>query len=525
MQGTIDRLTESFRVYLPHVLGALVILIIGWIVAAIISGVVRSAVRRTGIGERLGRLAGQREGASSNAHGVAGTAVFWLIMLFVLVAAFQTLQLTLITQPLTDLLNLVFAYLPRLIGAAILVLIAWIVARILRTVVTRLLQAANIDQRLSGAPAEAQPLVAGSTARLQAPPPPPLSQTLGEVVYWLVFLLFLPAILSALQLPGILVPVQSLLNRVLAFIPNIVAAGLILLVGWFVAGLVQRIVTGLLAGIGVDRLSERVGLAEGLGSRRLSGVLGLVVYVFIIIPVAIAALNALNLDAVSAPASNMLNTLLAAIPRIFAAILTLVIAYVVARVVSRLVTDLLEGFGFDRILPRLGFSRPAAPGERTLSQVAGQLLLVAIMLFAAIEASQVLGFILLATLIVDFTRLAGHILLGVIIFAIGLYLANQAARLVRESNVEQAGLLALGTRIAILVLSGAMALRQMGIANDIINLAFGLLLGAIAVAAAVAFGIGGREVARRQLERWTRTVEPSQLVPPTVPGADILDRP
>ncbi len=69
-------------------------------------------------------------------------------------------------------------------------------------------------------------------------------------------------------------------------------------------------------------------------------------------------------------------------------------------------------------------------------------------------------------------------------------------------------------RVAILVLAGATALRQMGIADSIINLAFGLVLGAVAVAAA--FGIGGREVAREQLEKLRDQLESD---PPDVPPA------
>ena len=59
-------------------------------------------------------------------------------------------------------------------------------------------------------------------------------------------------------------------------------------------------------------------------------------------------------------------------------------------------------------------------------------------------------------------------------------------------------------RVAILVLAGAMSLRQMGLANEIVVLAFGLIVGAVAVAAAIAFGIGGRDVAKRKLEEWLK---------------------
>ncbi len=250
-----------------------------------------------------------------------------------------------------------------------------------------------------------------------------------------------------------------------------------------------------------------MGLAPVLGEQRLSGLLGLVVYVLILIPVLIAAFNALALEAITRPASNMLNAILEAIPAIFAATLVVVIAYVVGRVAAGLITNLLTGVGFNVVLTRLGLGKEPAEGERTPSEIVGYLVLVAIMLFAAIEASRLLGFVLLADLVAQFTAFAGQVILGLIIFAIGLYLANLAAKTVRASGVAQAGLLAMAARVSILALAGAMALRQMGLANEIINLAFGLLLGAIAVAVALAFGLGGRELAARELEEWLQSVK------------------
>lgn len=82
---------------------------------------------------------------------------------------------------------------------------------------------------------------------------------------------------------------------------------------------------------------------------------------------------------------------------------------------------------------------------------------------------------------------------------------NQAAQTIQASRAAQARLLALAARVAVLVLAGAMALRQMGLANEIVNLAFGLLLGAIAVASALAFGLGGREIAARELQNWLKS--------------------
>ncbi|MGB3906526.1 MAG: mechanosensitive ion channel [Anaerolineae bacterium] len=479
---------------IPTVVGALAVLIIGWLIALVVSAVVRRALRRTTVDKRLTGLIAVEGAEAIEVERWIGRGVFWLIMIFVLVAFFQVLGLTMITEPLNQLLIQVFQYAPRLIGGGLLLLFAWALASILRFFVTRVLKAAKLDERL------------GTLAGVEEEERVPLSKTLGDAVYWLVFLLFLPALLGALAVEGLLEPVQGMIANILEFLPNIFAAGLILAIGWFVARIVQRIVTNLLAAIGTDRLSERVELDRVLGKQRLSGVLGLIVYFLVLIPVLIAALNALGLDAITEPASNMLNVILTALPGIFAAGLLVAIAYVVGRVVSGLITNVLTGIGFNAILARLGVGKEPAEGERTLSEIVGYLVLVGVMLLASMEAARLLGFTLLADLVAEFTFFAGQVVLGLIIFGIGLYLANLAAEVVKASGAAQAGLLALAARISILVLAGAIALSQMGLAGDIINLAFGVLLGAIGVAVALAFGLGGREIAARELEEWLKSV-------------------
>ncbi|MEF9426502.1 MAG: mechanosensitive ion channel [Candidatus Mariimomonas ferrooxydans] len=380
-------------------------------------------------------------------------------------------------------------------GAGILLLIAFAVASVLRLVVSKVLSTTKLDERLS------------SKAGIEEEKRIPLTKSISDTLYWLVFLLFLPAVLSTLGVEGLLGPVKGLLNKVLAFLPNIFTAVLILAAGWFAARIVQRIVTNLLAAVGSDQLSEKVGLTGLLGERRLSGLLGTIVYIFILIPVIIATLNALTLEAITRPTSNMLNIILAAIPDIFAASLVLAVAYVVGRIVSNLIATLLAGIGFNKILAKLGIGKESEEGKWTPSSVVGTIALIAIMLFATVEASALLGFAELADMVSQFMVFAGHIVFGLVIFAIGLFLANLASKAILATETAQAWILSMTSRIAIIVLTGAMALRQMGLANEIINLAFGILLGAIAVAAAIAFGIGGREIASRKLEEWSQSGE------------------
>ncbi len=495
MQEMLDQIRQTFVVHTPNVLFALVILVIGWLIALIAAAAVRKLLERTTVDNKLtGWVAGEDKARRIQIEHVVSRSVFYLIMIFVLVAFFHVLQLTVITEPLNQLLNRLFEFAPQLLGAALLVAIAWVIASVLRLLITRVLTAAKADEKL------------GSKIATEGKPVA-VTRPIGEAMYWLVFLLFLPALLDALSLQGPLDPVKEMFNRILGFLPNLLGAALILIVGWFIARIVQQIVANLLAGVGCDKLSERVGLAQALGERKLSGVLGAVVYFLVLVVVLIAALDTLQLEAITQPASNMLGQILDAVPDLFGAAILLVLAYVVGRVVAGLTANVLAGVGFNGVLVHLGLTKEPTKGKHTPAEIVGQLVLIAILVFASIEAARMLQFEAVAALITKFTVFTGHVILGIIIFGLGLFLANLAANTLRSSNAGNAVLLAAAARVAIIVLAAAMALRQTELANDIINLAFGLLLGAVAVAVALAFGLGGRDIAARHLEKWSQQVQ------------------
>ena len=492
MPELIQEFLQTLWSYLPNALGALAILVGGWLVALLVAAIVRRVLRRTTIDDRIAAFIWGEEEVKAgriDVERLVGKAVYYLIMLFVIVAFLQALNLTIVAEPINQLLNQILTYLPLLLGAAVLLLVAWVIASGLRFIIFRLLKAAKLDERLY------------SQADIEAPEQISITNTIGNVVYWLVFLLFLPAVLDTLGLQGLLAPVQSMVDEILGVLPNILGAGLILLVGWLAARIVRKIVTNLLVGVGVDRLGDQTGLATALGGQQLSKVIGTIVYVLILIPVAIAALNTLQIPAVSEPASQMLATILNALPAIFGALLLIGIAYFAARFVGTFVTNVLNGIGFNRVLSWIGVGGEVAEGRRTPSEIVGYLVIVAIMFFAVIEAANMLGFTILADLVSKLLVAAGGVLLGLVIFGLGLYLAGLAHRVIRDAGGSQAHILAPVARIAIIVFSGALALSQMGIAEEIVNLTFGLLLGAIAVAAALAFGLGSREIASRELER------------------------
>lgn len=484
MSDLVTRLSDAALNNLGPMLMALGVLVGGWLLALIVAAIVRRGLKKTDIDNRLAEwLIGSDRAEDIEVERWFGRIVFWVLMLFVLVGFFQVLGLAVVTEPLNRFLIRVFDYLPRLMGPVILGLVAWVIATGLRFIVRKALQTLKLDEQLA------------DQAGLEEQQEIPLAKSVSDTVYWLVFLLFLPAILGALNLDGLLSPVQGMMDRILGFLPQLFAAGLILFFGWLLARVLQRIVSNLLAAIGADSVADQAGLGAALGAQRLSGLIGLIVYVLVLIPVLIASLNTLRLDAVTRPASEMLNTLLTAVPLIFGASLLLAIAFFVGRVVSGLIANLLSGIGFNSVLVRLGLGKESTSDATTPSQIVGHLVLVAIMMFASIEAVRLLGFEVLGSLVAEFMVFAAQVLLGLIIFGIGLYLANLAAKTIQSSTTAQAKLLALAARVSITVLAGAMALRQMGLANEIISLAFGLILGAIAVAFALAFGIGCRDLA------------------------------
>ena len=294
--------------------------------------------------------------------------------------------------------------------------------------------------------------------------PAPVSTAIGEAVYWLVWLLFLPVILAVLGLVATACPSKPMLSRLLAFLPNLLAAVVIVVVGLFVARILQRIVASALHAFGADALSERLGLAN-LGKPNLSGLIGLVVYILVFIPVVIAALNATGLTYLAEPLSDMLQQVLLAFPKIFVAMVVLGLTYMVARVIPDLVALCWRTPASTRWLPGSAWARfPDAPDEplqdRRLRGPGGH------------HAVRDPGGGGPPWLDGDgdhaggVYRLPGGALLALIILVVGIYLANLAGKVFLSTGLEQKRVLALLAGNAIIVFAVAMALDQVGLANE-----------------------------------------------------------
>ncbi len=506
-----------------NLLGALGILVLGYVVAALLARGVRRLLRRTGLDRRISGAVGAGSSSSMpQLDRLLSGVVFWVVMVLSIVAALNVLQLTTVSEPLNQFLNQIFAFLPQLGAAAVLAAVGWLLASLARAAMRRVTQGLSPSpEPESGALAaaaaapEAAADAAPDTTTAEAAQPVALvgqvGHTLAEVVYWLVLLFFLPLILNALNLGSQVTPVVNLFDSFLGALPQIAKAAAIAAVGWFLARTVRLLVANLLASSGIDQVGAGFGLDPKQGGRKLSWLVGTVVYVLILIPTATAALDALAIPAISTPATAMLNSILSALPLIFTAALVLALGVVAGRFIGQLVSRLLAGVGFDRLYTWMGLEGLNRDGDNPIgrrpSELLGVVAQVGVVLFAAVAATDVLNLPGLAVVVEGLLLLFGQILSGLVVFAVGLYLAQLAHHLVSGSSGHQAPLLGQISRVAIIGFSGAMALQQIGVAPNIVGLAFGLVLGSLAVAAAVAFGLGGREVAAEQLREWVGSLK------------------
>jgi len=469
---------------------ALAILIVGWIVAKVLAAVVGRLLRTVDVDQRVASATGA---TNLGIERFAGTVVFYLTMLAVLMLFFDRLDLTAINQPLEDLLATVLGALPGVAWALALLLLAWLIATVVRNLVTRAANATNLDARLT------------EEAAMDAEQPLSLADSLATAAYYLVFLFFLPAILGQLGMTEVAEPVTDLLGDILGFLPNIFGAAIFLLIGYFVARILRQIVTNLLAASGADRVGARVGLDDGL---RLSSLAGTLVYALVLIPVAISALEKLRIDAISGPATVMLETIFNALPGLLAAAAILLFSWYIGRLVADMTANLLSGVGFDRFMSQIGLRQYSEEtGGRRPSEVVGYVILFFIMLFATVSAAESIGFAMLGDIVRDFTAFGGKVVLGVVVLGVGVYFANLLRDVVSGSGIggEHTATIAAVARIAVLLLAVVTALDQVLPDSALIGSVLTELIGAIglgvAIAFGVAFGFGGRKAAARVLDR------------------------
>ena len=323
-----------------------------------------------------------------------------------------------------------------------------------------------------------------------------LGESLGRIVSLLIWLFGLMVILSVLGLGNVVGPLDTLLDSIMAFIPRLLGAGLILFIGLMVARIVRDLVVTTLQTIDFDKWANRGGVESVTGNAAISNTIGTIVYALIVVFVAILALDTLSLESVSAPASNMLQLIFDAIPRIIGAALLLGVGYLIGKFVVQLIKDVLGGLGVDRALGATGL----LPDGTTATDVIARVAQIAIVLFFAIAATRLLGFPELTAILDQVLELGGRVIFGAVVILVGFLVARLLVRMISGAGEENlAGTIVKWATIFVFTFMG---LSFMQVGEEIVRIFFGALVIGGAVGAALAFGLGGRAWAGRKLEEW-----------------------
>lgn len=385
--------------------------------------------------------------------------------------------------------------LPSLIMGILLILVAWIVATLVRKGVKAALSAMNLDERLQK-----------SDNRKPSGQDTSMVDVIGQVFYYLVWVLFLPAIFDTFGLTSVAMPIQNMLDTALSFLPNLIAAIALVAIAVVVGKFVKNLVYNLALSLNIDRWVSKLTsqdsemeTKQGISSEQkdtIANVLANIVYVLILIPILVVALETLGIRSISEPIVNVLNSVMAAIPNILVAVILLGVGIAIAKFVGDLITSLLRGTGLNNLTNNVDVK---GTQNLDLAKISGQIVAGLIGLFFFVEALNALNLEVLNAIGAAIIAYLPNVVFAIIILGLGVIGGQWLAGLISKSTGSKwAG------RLVQYVLIGFalfMVLDQLNFASNIVNIAFMFIIGGLSVAFALSFGLGGRDFARKQLEK------------------------
>ncbi len=366
-----------------------------------------------------------------------------------------------------------------LIGLAILV-VGLIIVKFIVGIFRRLLKKVSMLHRTNAD---------GSVTDLATP--------LASLVKAVLTIFVLMAVLQHFGLTDVLEPLKDMVSKFMTAVPNIIGAGVIGYAGWVIAKIVSQ-----LAGVGLGKVDEQ--LAERTGNKdiKISKFGSALIFAIILLPIVVSALGVLNIPAISDPASAMIEKLMAAVPNIIGAGIVLLVVFFAAKFVVYILGSLLEGANINALPEKMGI-QGLFTATFTPTRFIGGAIMFFSMVAAATAAVNILGIDIISNVFASVLEFGGGLLVGGLILIIGNFLSTIAYdKLSGHGNSGIANI----ARIAILGLVLAMGLKAMGLADNIVTMAFGFTIGSVAVAAALAFGLGGRDAAKAVADRWAAKI-------------------
>ena len=201
------------------------------------------------------------------------------------------------------------------------------------------------------------------------------------------------------------------------------------------------------------------------------------------------------------PLENALGVFLSYIPQLIGAIIILIVGYIIAKILQAIVTRVLRGVGFEDWMERGGIKQffDRASTRQTPSGVLGKVVFWFVFIIAITMAADALGLQQISGFLNQLIAFIPSIFVAILILFLAALLANFLASIVRGATGS--GILASVVQYGVIIYAVFAALTQLGIAVTLTAPTFLILLGAVALAAAIALGIGGREVAGDIIEK------------------------
>ncbi|MFC4023684.1 mechanosensitive ion channel [Oceanobacillus longus] len=508
-----DYLSGSFMQGLQNFVVALIVLLVGWLIAKLIGNLVEKALKKTDWDDKLINKY-RTSDKPVNAAKLIGRVVYYILLVVVFILFFNVLNLNMIANPLSELISTLLNFIPAVLSAALILLLAWVIASIAQWLIVEGSKKVNLQHLLF------KFKLAKTETDIQK-----YTQTIGKIVFYLILLLFIPGVLDALNIQGVAEPFSGLLATILGFIPKLIAATIIFGVGWFVAKIVQRIVTNLLHAVGSEKLIDRLKLTKLFEGTSFAAFVGNIVFILILIPITIAALEQLELRGITDPAIAMLNTIMNMIPSILVAIGLVLVGVWLGKLIGGFVEDYLQRLGFNRLSSKLNVgSSNRASNIMIPSTIVGYIVQILIVFFLTVQALNLVQLDFLVGIATIITAYIPHVLAAVLILGVAIILGNMVQKLLRNIlDGPAANALAGFAKYAIFVLAGFMALTQLGIAPTIVNAAFILILGGVALAFGLAFGLGGKDFASKYLRKFDNTIDETSVKEQKAKQSDVTD--
>jgi len=360
----------------------------------------------------------------------------------------------------------------KIIGGILILIIGLLLAKLIAGLVGKIIKVIGIDNKMKSDFS--------------------VSKFVKKLVYYLLMIF---VFMMALNVFGVgdevLAPLNDMVSKFTLALPNIITAGIIIYAGYFLSNVIADLVY--FSGNTIKNWNSKLDVSDSFD---ILGLIKTIVKIVVFVPVLIIGLDFLNFDVVTEPATGMLDQFLSSIPLIIKAFAILLVFYFGGKIVTNLLKDLLANLGVDKFSPKLGLDKIVSG---SLSKLISNIAFVFVMYLAIMQALDILYLEEISSVMSTVLDISGNIALGLFIISLGNLVSNFLMKIFEGNNTINKFSLAV-IKFAIIFIFLAIGLSAMNIADEIINLAFGLSMGAIAVAFALAFGLGGRDAAGKELQ-------------------------